>query len=202
VIRGLEKGIEVICKHGHSILVDYNGKEEPCSVLLTVGDLQHTSQFTHPGHGKGGGCIRLAPVSFSVKRRTNKHSGMPKEQQKAIQEFYENELPTSPCTRDQVRRRLGSGFYQTLPALMMYMTFAMFYKSYVLALSTVPDKFGPVSFAQFKRCAPWNIRRGARETCICKQCKNYQGYPRAFRLLPDLLKEYVSNACSPTADGT
>ena len=36
----------------------------------------------------------------------------------------------------------------------------------------------------FKQLRPWYVRRAKDETCLCKQCTNYQGYAEVLYSLP------------------
>jgi hypothetical protein len=179
----LQNGARVICKHGEGELSGYTSRDKPCKVTITVGDHTHTSQFKKAGtKNGGGGQVRHAPISFAPPRRkaTRKLSD---EVQEKVQKYYEENCPTSPCARDQVRRRLAIGLFMVLPAMIIFSTFKELHAGFLAANVEVS-----ISLWSFQNRRPWNLRHGQRQTCQCKYCENYRNHHRVFQKLAGLLE--------------
>ena len=67
-----------------------------------------------------------------------------------VEELFNTEGATFPSMRDQVRRRVGLGLYETAQALVIYAKHSALYALY---LARYPAH--KISFAMFKKLAPW-----------------------------------------------
>ena len=80
--------------------------------------------------------------------------------------------------RDQVRRRVGPGLYQTAQALFIYSTYATLYALFLVNYPALT-----ISFGLFKALRPWYVRRAKQEGCLCKHCENFKCYQETLHSL-------------------
>ena len=91
-----------------------------------------------------------------------------------VQHHYEDNRATSPCSKDKVRKRLGTGIYVVAQLMVMLSTFAALCHGFkTLHPSLFPDPataitVASVSFSAFKTMKPWNLRKAKHESCLCK----------------------------------
>ena len=106
-----------------------------------------------------------------------------------MEELFTAECARSPAVRDQVRRRVGPGLYQTAQALFVYSTYATLYGLFCTQYPALT-----ISFALFKSLAPWYIRRAKQEGCLCKHCENFKAYQETLHAVGKLFDPVVSPA--------
>ena len=78
--------------------------------------------------------------------------------------------------RDRVRKRVGTGMYIVLNCMILYCTVASLFGSFQ---AYCPELFAAglaLSFKQYCKELPWNLRRVKRESCLCKACENFGLY--------------------------
>lgn len=97
--------------------------------------------------------------------------------------------------RDEVRRRVGVGLYETAQALYIYSRFKALYRLFC-------ERFPAcnISFALFKQLKPWYVRRAKQETCLCKHCENCKVHKEVMSSLVELFKDVVGPPCLDCED--
>ena len=196
----LTEGDTIVCAHGIGVLVECRGPDDPCVVEIEIGDVKHDSVFgAMKGNDALSGCVRRPPILFSRSgaRKVRKDSIQPSVKAKVtdiilsavrdgscllivvfaqVQKCYEDNCATSPCMKDKVRKRLGTGFYLLAQMMVMMCTFASLYHNFK---TTYPELFlhqaasaighvATLSFSAFHKLRPWNLRKTNHESCLCK----------------------------------
>ena len=111
-----------------------------------------------------------------------------------MNQHCETECPTSPCAKDRVRKRLGTGMYLIAPMMLLYGTYAAMYATFQLAWPALfIAGLVAISERQFFKMCPWNIRRAVRESCLCKPCENFGLYEASL----DEVLEVLLTALAP-----
>ena len=122
---------------------------------------------------------------------------MPESTRKRIHEHCEHECPTSPCAKDRVCKRLGTGMYIVTNCMILYCTLATLFGSFQ---AYCPELFAAglaLSFKQYCKELPWNLRRVKRESCLCKPCEQFGLYQTALENVLELLLGALGPQRSP-----
>ena len=127
---------------------------------------------------KGSARLQRAPPSLRPPARETRKDEKAEAARPKVEELFNAEGARSPTMRDQVRRRVGPGLYQTAQALFVYTTYATLY---ALFLANYPAL--TISFSLFKSLRPWYIRRAKQEGCLCKHCENFKCYQETLHSL-------------------
>jgi hypothetical protein len=106
-----------------------------------------------------------------------------------VKKHFETECATSPCAKDQVRMRLGTGMYLVAQALIMMGTLWALYTSLQLSYPAMfpTGAAAALSFTTFKSLKPWNLQQSKQKTCECKCCENFGGYEKGLARVCKLL---------------
>ena len=126
--------------------------------------------------GKKGGRVRRPPIEFSPPARKKRKDAVSEHVRSKIGEHCEQECPTSPCAKDRVRKRVGTGMYIVANCMILYCTLALLFGSFQ---AYSPELFAAglaLSFKQYCKELSWNLRRVKRESCLCKPCENFGLY--------------------------
>ena len=132
--KRLQVGDDVVCRHGRGKLVEVeydSGYEsddicsEPgaCAVEITVSGHKHVSRFRTGGKGKGGARLQHVPISLAHGARGQRKDAVSEDVEEAVVEFLLSECATSPCAKDQVRKRIGTNMYEVAQKTYMLDTF-------------------------------------------------------------------------------
>ena len=177
---GLQVGDKVTCNHGSGILKSYNGDSGQCSVEIDVDGHKQTFLYDNPGNkaradkgkpGRGGGRVRWAAPTFRPPPRASRADSISAATKTLITEFYEANCATSPCERDQLRRRIGPGQYIYARLMIMLSTYSELYAEFKAEHPGVD-----VGYGSFHRLRPWNLRKAKHQCCLCRICENYDLY--------------------------
>ena len=144
---------------------------------------------------KGSARLRHAPPSLEPKGRETRRDEKAEAARPKVEELFNTEGARSPSMRDQVRRRLGVGLYETAQALFVYSKMSALYSLFKTRFSHIT-----ISFALFKKLRPWYIRRKKEEGCLCKHCENFKGYQTALHSLVALFEPVVDSNAAVDAD--
>jgi hypothetical protein len=126
--QSVQIGDLVQCRHGVGKLIEYDSEYDsddsdtesgPCAVEITIDGHTHVSRFNTAGRGKRGARLRRPAITFSPLARLKRKDAVSMEVEKLLLQFFESECATSPCAKDQVRKRLGPSMY--IIAQKMYM---------------------------------------------------------------------------------
>ena len=106
-----------------------------------------------------------------------------------VKKHFDTECATSPCAKDQVRMRLGTGMYLVAQALIMMGTLWALYTSFQLSYPAMfpTGAVAALSFTTFRNLKPWNLRQSKQKTCECKCCENFGGYEKGLARVCKLL---------------
>mmetsp|Transcript_16169 Transcript_16169/g.40727 ORF Transcript_16169/g.40727 Transcript_16169/m.40727 type:complete len:875 (-) Transcript_16169:94-2718(-) len=142
---------------------------------------------------KGSARLRHAPVSLRPSHRDQRSDEKSETTRLRVVELFESEGARSPSMRDEVRRRVGVGLYETAQALYIYSRFKALYRLFC-------ERFPACSFALFKQLKPWYVRRAKQETCLCKHCENCKVHKEVMSSLVELFKDVVGPPCLDCED--
>ena len=181
----LQVGDSVVCRHtvpGGTSKLAALGPKGKCTVEHNMDGRVFTSEFKSMRSGSGGDRVRRPPIHFSPAGRKKRKDAVPEHTQAKILEHCELECPTSPCMKDRVRKLLGTGMYIVANCMILYTTLAVLFGSFQ---AYCPELFtlglsGALSYKQYCKELPWQLRRVKRESCLCKPCENFGLYISFF----------------------
>lgn len=124
---------------------------------------------------KGSARLRRVAPSLRPGPRKQRDDAIAEAARPHVEEFFNAEGARSPSQRDEVRRRVGVGMYQSAQALYVYAKYKALYAKFLLFYPACK-----ISYTVFQRLRPWYVRRSKQETCLCKHCENFQGYQQAL----------------------
>ena len=188
--KPLKIGDQVRCRHGTGKLTAMPaGLGGKCTVQVEVDGRVFDSKFDSMGSGKGGGRVHRPAIEFGPESRKKRKDAVPEAVKNKTAEHCSIECPTSPCMKDRVRKRVGTGMYIVLNCMILYCTVASLFGSFQ---AYCPELFAAglaLSYKQYCKELPWNLRRVARESCLCKSCENFGLYEAALEDILIILAE-------------
>ena len=107
--------------------------------------------------------------------------------------------PTSPCSKDERRRRLARGVWETARAIYRFETWneywSWFRAVYPATASKIASKERPEEAPRaFRDNQPWNLMDKGGDSCLCQSCEGMQkmmlAASRAAGLLRSILAEH------------
>ena len=110
--------------------------------------------------------------------------------------------PTSPCSKDERRRRLARGVWETARAIYRFETWkeswSWFRAVYPATASKIASKERPEEVPRaFRDNQPWNLMDKGGDSCLCQSCEGMQkmmlAASRAAGLLSELLQAHAPN---------
>jgi hypothetical protein len=131
------------------VVIDY--ENETCTLEFeSEGGVKRMQSFCSLGAEPGGARLHRPTPSLRPGARAQRGDEKAKEARPKVEELFNAEGATSPSMRDQVRRRVGLGLYETAQALVIYAK-----RSALFALYVARYPAHPISFSLFKKLAPW-----------------------------------------------
>lgn len=195
--RPLETGEQAI-SHGRACtVVEIDHQAGTCKLEFEGGGVKAMREYSSLGNGKGGARLSRPPPSLEPDERAERKDKKADTARADVEDFFDAQGARSPEARDQVRRRVGVGLYQTTQALILYSTYAALY-----ALFLVEYPATTISFSLFKSLRPWYVRRAKREVCLCKNCENFKYYKDTLRALVKVPSADPAPPCSPAKMGS
>jgi hypothetical protein len=106
--------------------------------------------------------------------------------------------PTSPCMKDEVRRRLGRGHWESARILFRHETWdeywAWFREKYPGVAARIASRERPEEAPRaFRENQPWYLRDKGGDSCLCMSCEGMQKKMSAARHAAGLLQEIVDH---------
>ena len=131
------------------VAIDYENKT--CTLEFTSeGDVKRVQSFTSLDAKPGGARLHRPAPSLRPGPRAQRGDEKAEKARPKVEELFNAEGATSPSMRDQVRRRVGLGLYETAQALVIYSK-----RSALFALYLARYPFHKISFSMFQKLAPW-----------------------------------------------
>jgi hypothetical protein len=102
-----------------------------------------------------------------------------------------------------MRKRLGPTMYIQAQAMYQMDTFEAMYNGFK---RDYPHLFKPnriedsICVRKFEDLAPWNLKAGKQETCLCKACENFGMYETALSEVLDLLDRELLDGAADSVD--
>ena len=152
------------------------------SMDTTIG----SNEVTFGYGGKHGGRIRPEPVSFFPGERTRRKDTTPPEVLADITAFFNANCPTSPCARDKVVRFLGPGQKEEARRMIRYSPWTSLWADFTLQFPASADKIGA---RIFRVNAPWQLRKGGTESCLCQKCETLERMSKARHAVAQFLED-------------
>lgn len=187
------EGDTVLCRGEKAVLSEIR-QDGGCSITFGSGVSEKCVQYASITKEANSGrvtkqpCARLEhlPPSLRPNDRQARADCISADVKKAVQDIYESGCATSPHQRDSVFRRLSRHVVERAQALIMTSTFQELYQTFQRVHVGVK-----LSYAMFKRLAPWNLKRAYRETCVCRCCEEFRLYKDALHTVADLLAPLI-----------
>ena len=187
---------------GERVLTQNNGEAElarftpngGCVLIFRVGDVFKEVTFTVCfGKGKGSAGLRRIPPTLVAPLRVIRCDAISYATRKAIHDHIATVAPTSPHTRDVMRRRVGPFLVEEKPAFIQSDTEEALFE---LFRKAEPDV--KIQLAQYKKELPWNMKKAYRSTCLDRCEVNFdwhrQGLGVAMEILAPLLSPSTEDA--------
>ena len=186
-------GDTVTCRWGDGVLSKVDHCEGKYEITMSAADTQFPYEFTDLG--PKGARARHRFVGFGAQKRRARCDMVPPEVLADIKQFYNETIPTSPCARDYCSRRYGP--HQVQYARIMWRRsswddlWEQFKKQYPTSASLLCDVNLLACPFVLRDNAPWNMRKGGGDSCLCQNCENCSKYTKgrmeAARLLMSIL---------------
>lgn len=196
-------GDTILCRGEQALLHSINS-DGGCTVAFGTGVAEkcvdYASMTREPkasGRPTRQPCARLEhiPPSLSPQDRQKRCDATSDEVKKAVQETYYVHCATSPHQRDSVSRRLSRYVVEKAQALILTSTFQELYELFCKANETMK-----LSYAVFKRLAPWHLKRAYRETCVCRCCELFRLYAEGCNTVAEVLAPLIPSTDECDAD--
>ena len=201
----LQPGQAAISRGQACTVLEIDYEADTCKLGFSTGGVEIERDYTciykgkdAAGKGpfpKGSARLRRAPPSVRPKPREERRDAKAEAARPHVEKLFDDEGARSPAQRDQVRRRVGRGLYQTAQALIVYAKYAALYSLYLTRYTA-----NHISFSLFKKLRPWYVRRAKQESCLCKPCENFKGYQTVLHSLPKLFEPLLEPPPSADAD--
>ena len=132
-------------------VVAIDHENETCTLEFACeGGVKRVQAFDSLGDKPGGARLHRPAPSLRPNPRTQRGDEKAEKARPKVEELFNVEGATSPSMRDQVRRRVGLGLYETAQALVIYAKQSALYALY---LARYPAH--KISFSTFKKLTPW-----------------------------------------------
>ena len=186
---------------GERVRTQHNGEAElarftddgGCVLIFRVGDVFKEVPFTACfGKGKGSAGLSRIPPTLSTPPRAARSDAVSDATRKAIYDHIATVAPTSPHTRDVMRRRVGPFLIEEKPAFIQSDTEAALFELFQTARPDVK-----IEVAQYKRELPWNMKKAYRSTCLDRCEVNFDWHRQGLGAAMEILAPLLS---SPTED--
>lgn len=175
----LQPGDSAMSRGQLCTIIDIDHEADTCKLSFAVGGIEATREYTSIYKGRdpqkgasfpqGSARLSLAPPSLRPQAREERSDVKAEAARPKVEELFNAEGARSPSQREQVRRRLGVGLYETTQALIVYATNAAMYKLFCSRYVA-----HQISFSTFKKLRPWYAKRAKEESCLCKHCDNFK----------------------------
>ena len=131
-------------------VIEIDHESETCTLEFEGGGVKRVQQFDSLGDKPGGARLHRPAPSLRPPPRAQRGDEKAEKARPKVEELFNAEGATSPSMRDQVRRRVGLGLYETAQALVIYSK-----RSALYALYCARYPLHKISFSTFKKLAPW-----------------------------------------------
>ena len=132
-------------------VVAIDHENETCTLEFeSAGGVKRVQAFDSIGAKPGGARLHRPTPSLHPGPRVQRGDEKAEKARPKVEELFNAEGATSPSMRDQVRRRVGFGLYETAQALVIYAKRSALFALYIARYPT-----NPISFSLFKKLAPW-----------------------------------------------
>ena len=131
-------------------MIEIDHESDTCTLEFEGGGVKRVQKFDSLGDKPGGARLHRPAPSLSPGPRKQRGDEKAEKARPKVEELFNAEGATSPSMRDQVRRRVGLGLYETAQALVIYAKRSALYALY---LARYPAH--KISFSTFKKLAPW-----------------------------------------------
>ena len=185
----LREGDAVLTRHGAAELTRLL-PDGGCVVTFRSGDTMLERSYA-ACFGNGGGSARLRPLPLLLAPppRSTRSDAVNDSLRRLILDYVAHFCPTSPHQRDVMRRLKAPFVFEEKPAFILSGTVASLHAEF---LEKHPEV--SISLAQFKLELPWNMKKAYRETCLCRQCLNFQWHCDALKVVAALLEPLLEPA--------
>ena len=153
--------------------------------------------FESTGRKKGGGRIRRRPMSFGPPERADRSDKVPENIVTDVHECIETHCPTSPCAKHRVSRVRGRCQRELAHMLCRFVTWETLWGFFKLEYLSSAAK---ITSETFRNLAPWNLRKGGPESCLCQPCENAEGYGAAARKISRILEPLLETVDEDAPD--
>lgn len=133
---------------------------DTCTLAFEIAGIKLTREYKHIYKGKDtrgkapfpmrSARLRHSPPSLEPKGRETRRDEKAEAARPKVEELFNSEGARSPSMRDQVRRRLGVGLYETAQALYVYSKMSALYSLFKTRFPHIT-----ISFTLFKDLRPW-----------------------------------------------
>ena len=131
-------------------VIEIDHESETCTLEFEGGGVKRIQKFDSLGDKPGGARLHRPTPSLRPPPRVQRGDEKAEKARPKVEELFNAEGATSPSMRDQVRRRVGLGLYETAQALVIYSK-----RSALYALYCARYPLHKISFSMFKKLAPW-----------------------------------------------
>ena len=133
-------------------VIEIDHESETCMLEFKGGGVKRVQKFDSLGDKPGGARLHRPAPSLRPPSRAQRGDEKAEKARPKVKELFNAEGATSPSMRDQVRRRVGLGLYETAQALVIYSK-----RSALYALYCARYPLHKISFSTFKKLAPWCV---------------------------------------------
>lgn len=181
----IKPGEKVITRCGAGILRSAASTAGgPITVELENGEVS----FTSSGKDKGGARLRRFPVSFAPPQRQTRSDATSPDVRRDVEACVARHCPTSPCAKHRLSRVRGPRQREYAQMLCRYITWTTLWEKFK---EEYPASASKIKFRIFRSLAPWNLRKGGSESCLCQSCENAEGYSAGRQATAAILAEIL-----------
>ena len=176
---------------GERVLTQHNGEAElarftatgGCVLVFRAGDTFKEVVFKGCyGKGKGSAGLRRIPPSLSAPPRQVSSAAISDATRLAILDHVRSIAPTSPHTRDVMRRHVGPFLVEEKPAFIQSDPIEVMYDLFRKARPDIK-----IGLTQYKGELPWNLKKAYRSTCLDRCDVNFDWHRQGLRVATELL---------------
>ena len=183
-------GERVLTCNGPAELTRWTNNGDGCVVTYRAGDAYAEREYrawrTIDKHTKktvaNSARLRRVPPSLTATGRKARSGGVSDTTRKAILDHTAVLCPTSPHTRDVMKRRVAPFTFKEKPAFIQSLTEEAMFTEFRKA-----HPGSKIKFSQYKLELPWNRKKAYRSTCLDRAEVNFEWHRQAFKMVMDVL---------------
>ena len=183
-VEELAIGDQVLCRGQLAVLTAFDPSTDECSITFRAEgtEIEKTVNFASRfGNGPKSARLQRPPALLLPPPRKERKDKISEEVKGHVTIVYETNCPTSPHTRDRMRRLRASRCWQEEQAMIQSETLKNLFN--IFAKEYPQDQ---LSLTKFKMLKPWNLKKAYRETCLCRMCELFRLYVGGLHAAGDL----------------